>query len=172
MDNFKLKLYKCFYTLNSDFFNNFRSNMDKRIIFQKYGLFFAKIFGLKVGEFSLYLHGPYNTSLANVGYEFYKERVQYNMEAEKLKFSDNATNIIDFIRQQLPLDNIDLLEIYCTYFYLLNERNILQEEAGQKVFDIKQALFEKNNINVQQIEFIHNEIRSHINTVTGETLVA
>jgi len=44
MNELKLHLYKCYQLLDTNFFDDFSDDFNKRIIFQKYGLFFFILF--------------------------------------------------------------------------------------------------------------------------------
>ena len=139
MDKLKVKLFNCFNQLEDSFFDDFKERIEKRIIFQKYGLFFSTIFGLTTGTFSLYIHGPYNYTLADLGYEFANNLDKFSHE--KIEFSNVALNIISTLQEQLPLGNVDLLEIYSTYFYLKNKyTDFSEEDLFKKVHELKNVI--------------------------------
>lgn len=166
MNELKAKLYKCFEILDNNFFVDFKDNINKRIEFQKYGLFFSTIFGLTTGTFSLYLHGPYNSALADLGYEYANNNEFYKNETKAIEFNNIAINIINNIKDILPGNNIDLLEIYSTYFYLKNKYpDLTEEQLYNRVHEIKKDLFERNhNINRETLIEINNQLKDVINT--------
>ena len=166
MSELKTKFYKCFETLEKNFFSDFTENINKRIIFQKYGLFFSTIFGLNTGRFSLYLHGPYNSVLADLGYEYARNISIYNEKNNNIEFSDEAIRIINGIKQQLPLNNVELLEIYSTYFYLKNKHpDLTDEKILEIVREIKKDLCNKNeSITDELLKSINDSLKNIINT--------
>ena len=166
MTELKTKFYKCFETLENNFFGNFTASIDKRIIFQKYGLFFTTIFGLNTGRFSLYLHGPYNSSLADLGYEYANNINEYSEKNQAIEFSEEAINIINGIKQQLPLEDISLLEVYSTYFYLKNKYTDLSEDdIYNKVYEIKKDLILKNpSITKDKLLSINESLKNLVNS--------
>lgn len=167
MNELKKKLYKCFEIIDTHFFDDFETNMNKRIAFQKYGLFFAFFFGLKVGDFSLYLHGPYNSELTDVGYEFARNKNEYSSAVTSMPFADVAISIINLFSEKLSITNTDLLEVYATYFYLLNKRNDISEHDAQKQLSMikKNLMGENPKEYIQQIVAIHSAIKDGISTI-------
>lgn len=175
MSDIKEQLYRCFYSLDENFFNDFIENIDKRIVFQKYGLFFADIFGLRYGAYSLYIHGPYNSSLATVGYEFaddYRLKKKYLKTLPNVVFSQNANNIITFMKNLLSITNIDFLEVFSTYFYLKNYKDLTEEEILNRVNKIKREIIEKNNIDLQEMTNRYNQLRQYINDSAKSQILA
>lgn len=171
MNELKTKLYKCFETLENGFFDDFITSIDKRIVFQKYGLFFSTIFGLTTGTFSLYLHGPYNSSLADLGYEFARNKEDFATD-NTIIFSDKAVDIINSIREQLPLEKTDLLEIYSTYFYLKNKHNDMSEEQVlARVHEVKNDLFVKNPCITDELLFQINENLKRCVNTSGKIVI-
>lgn len=172
MSDIKANLYKCFYSLDEDFFADFLSNINKRIIFQKYGLIFATIFGLEFGSFSLYIHGPYNSSLATIGYEFAKNSLK--RETRCINFTDSADKIINFLRQNLGTtdEHTNFIEVFSTYFYLKNYCNYQDDKAAQKTSSIKRELIEKNNIKIDCIKDTYVKIKEFINNESKQQLIA
>ena len=166
MSELKTKFYKCFETLENNFFGNFVGSINKRIIFQKYGLFFTTIFGLNTGRFSLYLHGPYNSSLADLGYEYANNISEYNEKNRSIEFSEEAINIINGIKQYLPLDDVSLLEVFSTYFYLKNKyTDLSNDDIYSKVYEIKKDLIIKDpSITKDKLESINESLKNLVNS--------
>lgn len=174
MDISKLKLYNCFDILDKNFFNDFSSNIDKRIIFQKYGLFFAKIFDLQFGRHSLYLHGPYNSTLADVGYEIYRlsdeEKKIIGSELDTVKFNEIAQNIIKKLRENLTIDNVKFLEVFSTYFYLINYRLYSPTIAVEQTKKLKADLIDSENTIIKTTK-TYKVLKKYINEITQKTIL-
>lgn len=167
MNELKKKLYNCFSIIDADFFDDFENNMNKRIVFQKYGLFFAFFFGLTIGDFGLYIHGPYNSELTDIGYEFARNK-NYKDATDKIQFATPAVSLINLLNENLPLEDVNFLEVYSTYFYLLNKRPLSEEEAKEKLFTIKGNLMTSNkNRYFERILDAHNRIKEGIRNINS-----
>lgn len=172
MSDIKAMLFKCFQELDESFFENFVSNIDKRIAFQKYGLFFSVIFGLRFGDYSLYIHGPYNSTMADIGYEFANDSIgNYRKIATNINFNETAMEIINRLKEYLSINNIPFLEVFSTYFYLLNCEKETEEIAIQKTEKIKKDLINKYNIQAGIIKDIYNNIKIFINNLADEIIL-
>ncbi len=141
MENFEITLFTCFEILNFSF-NEFLTNQKQRLIFQKYGLFIDEIFGVGVGRYGLYIHGPYNSQLASVGYMIAKN-LKFFKDSERVSITDRAKKILDILREvfQPTLDDTRIIEIYSTYFYLLNKESIDFAVAMKKTIELKKHIF-------------------------------
>lgn len=172
MSDIKAMLFKCFQELDEDFFENFVSNIDKRIAFQKYGLFFSVIFGLRFGDYSLYIHGPYNSTMADIGYEFANDSIgNYSNAAATISINKTAINIINKLEEYLSINNIPFLEAFSTYFYLLNCEKESEETAIQKTEKIKKDLINKYNIQAEIIKDTYNNIKLYVNNLADEIIL-
>lgn len=173
MTDVKAVLFKCFFLLDENFFNDFIENIDKRIVFQKYGLFFSIIFGLRFGDYSLYIHGPYNTTMADIGYEFANKNLinKYNSLIQTIKFSPNAVNIVNILKENLSTDNVKFLEVFSTFFYLVNCKKISQPEALIKTKEIKKDIIKENNICLNHITNTYKFLLKNINELASDTIL-
>ncbi len=173
MTDAKQLLFKCFYSLDENFFKDFRNKINKRIIFQKYGLFFSVIFGLRFGDYSLYIHGPYNTTMADIGYEFANDDIQkYEFFAQTKEFTESAENIISVLKENLSINNVEFLEVFSTFFYLLNCQKENQQTALSKTKRIKEDIIVQNNIDMRNLVSIYDNIRENINQLSGSPILA
>ena len=120
MTEFGKIIYKCLRELNCDF-SAFLSSKHERIKLQKYSYLIEKIFGLGVGRYSLYLNGPYNSTLADELYSVAHNESNYKKIMDEHRLGENSRQALARIRNCFQSDNIDevdLLELYTTYDYL------------------------------------------------------
>ncbi|MDR1196529.1 MAG: hypothetical protein LBL00_08655 [Endomicrobium sp.] len=168
MNELKLPLVRCLQELNFSF-NDFLTNQSDRIVFQKYGLFLEEIFGVGTGDYSLYIYGPYNPSLARVGYEIAADFREYDREARiAIRLSENAIRILREIREIFSNNNVadrDLLEIYATYFYLVRRKGYIEgsEQVIEKLELIKGKMPRYQEI-IPRIVPIHQQISRYLST--------
>lgn len=154
-------LFKCFQQLEFDF-DNFLVSKKDRIVFQKYCLLFKKYFGIGTGCFSLYINGPYNSDLASIGYEIANDQNYYRNACQGFELSERAIQIINVLKNKLTF-NVDLLEVYCTYIYLLNYMKCEKEEAISKLRVIKSHIINSQPNILDQILQIDLEIENDLN---------
>ncbi len=168
MNDIEKKLFKCFEIIDVHFFDNFEDDINKRIKFQKFGLLFAYFFGLRIGEFSLYIHGPYNSELTEVGYKYARHLDEYKNFATTLNFADKAVQIIETIKNYLFDKDINFIEVYITYFYLLNKRNLDVNKAKEKLIEIKQDLMQNPSIEdyFNNIIEMHQQLKEQIHNIS------
>ena len=156
-------LFKCFQQLEFDF-DNFLIYKKDRIIFQKYCLLFKRYFGIGTGSFSLYINGPYNSDLASVGYEIAHDQNYYINACQEFELSERAVQIINILKNKLGF-NVDLLEVYCTYFYLINYLKCEKQEAINKLRVIKSHIIGSQPNIIDQIQKIDLELQNELNAV-------
>ena len=120
MTEFGKIIYKCLKELNCDF-SAFLNSKHERIKLQKYSYLIEKIFGLGVGRYSLYLNGPYNSTLADELYNIAHNEGNYINFMNENPLGQDSRQILLNIRscfQDDNIDEVDLLELYTTYDYL------------------------------------------------------
>lgn len=153
-------LFKCYETLGFDF-SNYKDSSEKetRIVFQKYGLFFDYFFNLKVGKFSLYINGPYNSDLASVGYKIADDIELFKNETNELNLSDDIISFISELHKKLGTEP-DKLEIIATYFYLNKYKGLTDRELKLTLESIKGHLMTAHDFKYNDVVSWSQEIES------------
>ena len=161
MENFESVLFKCFYLLNFDF-KTFLEEQNDRLIFQKYGLFLDEIFGLSIGRYSLYIHGPYNPSLASVGYRI-ATNLAFFRNHDNIVLKETAIQILHSLRNTfeptITTEGTRVIETFSTFYYLLKKEHLDEDQAILKTIRIKGHLFEDGYNLEQEILRIRNSLR-------------
>jgi hypothetical protein len=169
MENFEITLFRCFEILDFSF-NEFLTNKSQRLIFQKYGLFIDEIFGVGVGRYGLYIHGPYNSQLASVGY-IIARNLEFFRNSKRVSITDRAEKILNILREvfQPTLSDTRTIETYSTYFYLLNKESIEPSNALDKTIKIKRHILPtdeiKNIIDRISSDLNNNFVQSQIENI-------
>lgn len=159
MRDINVILFKLFQSITFDF-TQFKSDKKQRIIYQKYGLLFKYLFKTSVGRYGLYLNGPYNTSLASLGYEICDDLGYYNNEADNFELPNRWEDMTLTLFNNFNFD-ANLLELFSTYIYLLRENNLAEEEAVNLLIKIKSSIITEENC-INNIQTIHNNLRAQI----------
>ncbi len=164
MTEFGKIIYKCLKELNCDF-SAFLNSKHERIKLQKYSYLIEKIFGLGVGRYSLYLNGPYNSTLADELYDIARNETEYKLVNKSNPLGQQARNALAIIRECFEsrnIEEVDLLELYTTYDFLRKYYpSYTQDEILEKLYNKKPQLVERYN--TLDISNLINNINDRIN---------
>jgi len=146
-------------------FDKFLISKTQRIIFQKYSYLMNKYFDLGITGYSIYINGPYSSDLADVGYDIANIQSFYEEKTEDRILKDNYKESLKIIKDIFN-DDSTLLEVYCTYRYLIDESGYKENDSItlEKVKKIKSHLISSD-------EFI-NETIPNIDKQLNERLLA
>ena len=119
-------------------------HFNKRLLIQKYSYVIQAVAGFHLGNFNLYIRGPYSPDVANMAFFISENYEQVSQATKKYRFSSVVQNIVNNIQNIFSNPSIDLpkeraLEAWSTYHYIrtnfFNSKGF--NEAGNSLFQVK-----------------------------------